>query len=234
MTWVNACARKMLCIKDAQTGALSGGHPPGTSKVFKGAKSLVSIILLAVLLSGCQGGAAKPRLPEQHPRPDNPSGQQVVEDRQKARSLARLAQQEPGVIKANVVLVKEDLLNNITMPKNRLARRQNTYQSTRETNPQTVSMEKKAQRVSPPAMVALTGLTLERNVSGDAARSLQAKQAVARKLLNGDKQVSRVLVTTEPTLVARLESLATKEGNTGYLRDVNNLLRRMQQQTPPF
>lgn len=197
-------------------------------------KSLASIILLAVFLSGCQGSTAKPRLPEQHPQQDNPASQQVAGDRQKARYLARLAGQEPGVTKASVVLVKEELLNNLTMPKKRLAPGQNSHQSTREMNPQTVSMEKKADRVSSPALVALAGLTLQRNVSSDAVRSLRSKQAVATKLLNGDKQLARVLVTTEPTLVARLATLANREGNTAYLRDVNNLLRRMQQQTPPF
>lgn len=56
------------------------------------------------------------------------------------------------------------------------------------------------------AYAAMVGITLDRNVSGTETKRI--KTEVARKLEKADKRVTRVLVTSDPNLVKRIEDIA--------------------------
>ncbi|MEN6349813.1 MAG: YhcN/YlaJ family sporulation lipoprotein [Syntrophomonas sp.] len=84
------------------------------------------------------------------------------------------------------------------------------------------------------SLVAMVGLTLTAAINNDANRVNEIKQAVADKLKASDSRINQVLVTTDPTMIKRINDIAAGiiEGKPiqSLEKDINTLTNDLKQQ----
>ncbi|HWP98213.1 MAG TPA: YhcN/YlaJ family sporulation lipoprotein [Syntrophomonadaceae bacterium] len=83
------------------------------------------------------------------------------------------------------------------------------------------------------ALVVLVGLTLNPTISSDANQMNAVKKSVADRIKANDNRISQVLITSDPTMIKRINDVAAGiiEGKPiqSYENDVNKLARDLKQ-----
>lgn len=83
-------------------------------------------------------------------------------------------------------------------------------------------------------LVAMVGLTVSAAISNDANKVNAIKQTVADKLRASDTRINQVLVTTDPTMIKRINDIAAGiiEGKPlqSFEKDINTLTNELKKQ----
>ncbi|MEQ8176212.1 MAG: YhcN/YlaJ family sporulation lipoprotein [Syntrophomonadaceae bacterium] len=83
-------------------------------------------------------------------------------------------------------------------------------------------------------LVAMVGLTVSSSLSNDANKVNTIKQTVADKVKASDTRINQVLVTTDPTMIKRINDIAAGiiEGKPiqSFEKDINTLTNDLKQQ----
>lgn len=83
-------------------------------------------------------------------------------------------------------------------------------------------------------LVAMVGLTVSSAISNDPNKVNTIKQSVADKLKASDSRISQVLVSTDPTMIRRINDIAAGiiEGKPlqSYEKDLNTLINDLKRQ----
>lgn len=167
---------------------------------------LLLVFIMAVASAGCGGEAAKkPGLnnPSVTKKAPSPQTQNPEPNMERimADRLSKIAAQVSGVKGATVVVTR-----NATDADKRTGTDTNTTGYT-----------------------AMVGIELTADIKGDAAEGV--KKQVADKIKSSEKQVTKVLVTTDPNLITRLKDIAAGiiKGKpiTGFANEIEELARRI-------
>jgi len=172
-------------------------------------KNLWVLLLVAIFIStvwGCGGEAAKPNQPNNkitQNKGTTPVTPQPNNERVMADRLANLASQVKGVKAATVVVNRNTTGNNNNMGTN----------NTTTNN----------------SFTAMVGIELNSDIKGSASESV--KKQVADKIKSNEKQVTKVLVTTDPDLITRLKDIASGVINgkpvSSFATEIEELARRI-------
>lgn len=179
-------------------------------------KNIWVLLLVAIFISavwGCGGEAAKPNQPNNKitqnkgtaPVTPQPNTERVMADR-----LANIATQVEGVKAATVVVNRNanDMGNN----NDTLGNGNNANNTTTNNN-----------------YTAMVGIELNSDIKGTASDNV--KKQVADKIKASEKNVSKVLVTTDPNLITRLKDIASGVINgrpiSSFATEIEELARRI-------
>lgn len=142
------------------------------------------------------------------------------ERRVMASKLSKMAENVKGVKRASVVVASIGM-----------TRTGATSNANKMTNTRTTGTNYSGQ-------VVMVGLTLEPTATRDAATINKVKNTVANKLKASDRRISQVLVTTDPTMIKRINDVAAGiiEGKPiqNYQNDINDISNKLKQQRPAF
>lgn len=184
---------------------------------------LLCIGFLLISLMGCQTTAKKPMTPERKPgvTTKKPTTEMTASERRvMANKLSKMAENVKGVKRASVVVSSIGMTNTGT---------------TATTNKMTNT---NAARTNYSGQVVMVGLTLEPTATRDAATINKVKSTVANKLKASDRRISQVLVTTDPTMIKRINDIAAGiiEGKPiqNYQNDINDITNKLKTQRPAF
>lgn len=143
----------------------------------------VVLLLVFILLAGCQSEAKKP-LDQKQQNEITAGDRRVIADR-----LSRLATEVEGVKTATVVI------SDVTVSDSSESAKKN---DTNNTN------VKSRNRGPISGMIIMVGITLEAGKDPE-----KIKQQVQNKLKASDDRISQVLVTSDPDLVKKINDVAT-------------------------
>lgn len=184
---------------------------------------LLCVSFLLISLMGCQTTAKKPMTPQRKPgvTTKKPTTEMTASERRvMANKLSKMAENVKGVKRASVVVSSIGMTNTGT---------------TATTNKMTNT---NATKTNYSGQVVMVGLTLEPTASRDAATIDKVKTTVANKLKASDRRISQVLVTTDPTMIKRINDVAAGiiEGKPiqNYQNDINDISNKMKKQRPAF
>ncbi|MGS0763104.1 YhcN/YlaJ family sporulation lipoprotein [Syntrophomonas curvata] len=213
---------------------------------------LLCISFLLISLVGCQNAAKKPTTPARKPgvtAKKTSSEMTASERRVMASRLSKMAENVKGVRRASVVVSSIGMSNagmgttkstnkstttnnlNSTNPNSRMNTNPNNNLNNKMNNTNTAKTNYSGQMV-------MVGLTLEPTATRDPATQNKIKSTVANKLKASDRRISQVLVTTDPTLIKRINDVAAGiiEGKPiqNFQSDINDITRKVKQQRPAF
>jgi len=84
----------------------------------------------------------------------------------------------------------------------------------------------------------MVGLNLDSKTENNPTMARNIKQTVANKLKNSDQRISQVLVTTDPTLIQRINDVAAGiiQGKpiNNFESDIKDMITKIKQQQPAF
>lgn len=184
---------------------------------------LLCISFLLISLMGCQTTAKKPMTPQRKPgvTTKKPTTEMTASERRvMANKLSKMAENVKGVKRASVIVSSIGMTNTGTKA---------TTNKMTNTN---------AARTNYSGQVVMVGLTLEPTATRDAATIDKTKSTVANKLKASDRRISQVLVTTDPTMIKRINDVAAGiiEGKPiqNYQNDINDITNKLKKQRPAF
>jgi len=184
---------------------------------------LLCISFLFISLAGCQTTTKKPMTPERKPGVTTKKSNVEMtasERRVMANKLSKMAENVQGVKRASVIVSSIGMTNT---------------GGTSTTNKMTNT---NATRTNYSGQVVMVGLTLEPTATRDAATVNKVKSTVANKLKASDRRISQVLVTTDPTMIKRINDVAAGiiEGKPiqNFQQDINDISGKLKQQRPAF
>lgn len=179
----------------------------------------VGIFLAAVLISGCQ--QAKKPVPKTNTQTVPQTNE--TDMRIMASKFSTIAEKIDGVSKATVVVGNVDAVMSGTTTTSAVTKSTSTTPSTVNTGVKTVSTSK---------LVVMVGLKLDSKAMTDKVKENNIKNAVSKAIMNSDKRVTDVLVTTNPDMVKKINDVAAGiiEGKPvqSNARDVKELNRMLQ------
>lgn len=184
---------------------------------------LLCISFLLISLMGCQTTAKKPMTPARKPgvTAKKPSVEMTASERRvMANKLSKMAENVKGVKRASVVVSSIGMTNTgVTSTSNKMT----------NTN---------AARTNYSGQIVLVGLTLEPTATRDTATINKVKSTVATKLKASDRRISQVLVTTDPTMIKRINDVAAGiiEGKPiqNFQRDITDISNKVKKERVTF
>ncbi|MGI5881211.1 MAG: YhcN/YlaJ family sporulation lipoprotein [Syntrophomonadaceae bacterium] len=210
----------------------------------------VSILLLS-MIGGCQTAAKKPMTNNRNTNITNTGEMTASERRVMASKLSNLAENVDGVQRAAVVVTSIAMTNNAT---NRTTTTRNTTaaknninrvvnpEGVGNVNPNTVGnvnpTPNTAVKGNYTGLIVMVGLNLDSKATNNPTMANNIKKNVANKLKNSDQRISQVLVTTDPTLIQRINDVAAGiiQGKPiqNFQSDIKDLTTQIKQQQPAF
>ncbi|HPF19817.1 MAG TPA: YhcN/YlaJ family sporulation lipoprotein [Syntrophomonas sp.] len=177
---------------------------------------LLGFVLMALILltSGCQQAQKPYSTPNANPNATPAHPIQVTESDKRimANRFSELAKTVPGVVNATVVVAGADAAAKGT--------------STNAT--------KEISTSSPGKIVVMVGITLNTEVMASATQQASTKKMVKQKILDSDKRVTDVLVTSDANMVKKINDVAAGliEGKPvlSYARSAAELGKMMKEQ----
>ena len=188
----------------------------------KMAMVLLLNFIIAVMLAGCPGPAQK-TTPPAKPRTtqDAADGMTASQRRVLANRLSAVATKVSGVQRAAVVVMDVGMTS------------KGTTGTTNNTNKKTSTN----MRSTNGAMV-MVGLTLDQATMNDRATSDQAKRTVAKRIKATDKRISQVMVTSDPGLIKRIDTIAAGivagQPIQRYQQEITDLGQRLRQENAVY
>ncbi len=184
---------------------------------------LLCVSFLLISLMGCQTTSKKPMTPARKPgvTAKKPTTEMTASERRvMASKLSKMAENVKGVKRASVIVSSIGMTNTgVTSTTNKMT----------NTN---------AARTNYSGQVVMVGLTLEPTATRDAATVNKVKSTVANKLKASDRRISQVLVTTDPTMIKRINDVAAGiiEGKPiqNYQNDINDISKKLKKQRTTF
>ena len=174
----------------------------------------ISILLLSMI--GCQTTAKKP-MTNRSTNITNTGEMTPSERRVMASKLSNLAENVDGVQRAAVVVSSIAMTNNMTSrtptstTANKNINRVVNPEGVGNVNPNTVgnaNPTRTAVKGNYSGLIVMVGLNLDSKTENNPTMARNIKQTVANKLKNSDQRISQVLVTTDPTLIQRINDVA--------------------------
>ena len=187
---------------------------------------LLCVSFLLISLMGCQTASKKPMTPTRKPgvTTKKPTTEMTASERRvMANKLSKMAESVKGVKRASVVITS------ISM----------TKPGTTTTTTGTTKMTKTSTaQTNYSGQVVMVGLTLEPSATRDTATINKVKSTVATKLKASDRRISQVLVTTDPTMIKRINDVAAGiiEGKPiqNYHKDITDISNKLKRERPAF
>lgn len=184
---------------------------------------LLCISFLLISLAGCTSASKKPMTPARKPgvTAKKPSVEMTASDRRvMASRLSKMAENVKGVRRASVVVASVGMTNTgVTSTSNKMTK----------TN---------AAKTNYSGQVVMVGLTLEPTATRDPATVKKIKTTVANKLKASDRRISQVLVTTDPTLIKRINDVAAGiiQGKPikNYQTEISNIHAKLRKERTAF
>ena len=148
------------------------------------------------------------------------------ERRVMANKLSKIAESVKGVKRASVVVTS------ISMTK------PGTTTTTTGTTSTAKMTKTSTAKTNYSGQVVMVGLTLEPTATRDTATINKVKSTVATKLKASDRRISQVLVTTDPTMIKRINDVAAGiiEGKPiqNFQNDINDISKKLKKQRTTF
>lgn len=226
---------------------------------------IVSLVLIISVI-GCQQAAKKPFTNDTNRQTTNEMTEN--ERRVLAGRLSNLAEEVDGVKKASVVVsdiamtqnnptttpkaptdnINTETTRRTTMPTNPGNTNVNTPGTPNINTPGITNMDTPNNSnnqtgvdnntVNQTGLVVMVGITLDSNIKNDASRMETIKQTVADRLEGADTRISQVLVTGDPDLIKRINSVASgllkgKPVNN-FEKDIKNIGNDLQREMEAF
>jgi len=184
---------------------------------------LLCVGFLLISLMGCQTTSKKPMTPARKPgvTAKKPTTEMTASERRvMANKLSKMAENVKGVKRASVVVSSIGMTNTgVTSTTNKMT----------NTN---------AARTNYSGQIILVGLTLEPTATRDSATINKVKSTVATKLKASDRRISQVLVTTDPTMIKRINDVAAGiiEGKPiqNFQRDITDISGKIKKERVTF
>jgi YhcN/YlaJ family sporulation lipoprotein len=184
---------------------------------------LLCVGFLLISLMGCQTTSKKPMTPARKPgvTAKKPTTEMTASERRvMANKLSKMAENVQGVKRASVVVSSIGMTNTgVTSTTNKMT----------NTN---------AARTNYSGQIILVGLTLEPTATRDSATINKVKSTVATKLKASDRRISQVLVTTDPTMIKRINDVAAGiiEGKPiqNFQRDITDISGKIKKERVTF
>ncbi|NLT20413.1 MAG: hypothetical protein GXY16_05390 [Syntrophomonadaceae bacterium] len=204
----------------------------------------ISILLLSMI--GCQTTAKKP-MTNRSTNITNTGEMTPSERRVMASKLSNLAENVDGVQRAAVVVSSIAMTNNMTSrtptstTANKNINRVVNPEGVGNVNPNTVGNANPTQTAvkgNYSGLIVMVGLNLDSKTENNPTMARNIKQTVANKLKNSDQRISQVLVTTDPTLIQRINDVAAGiiQGKpiNNFESDIKDMITKIKQQQPAF
>ena len=184
---------------------------------------LLCVGFLLISLMGCQTTSKKPMTPARKPgvTAKKPTTEMTASERRvMANKLSKMAENVQGVKRASVVVSSIGMTNTgVTSTTNKMT----------NTN---------AARTNYSGQIILVGLTLEPTATRDSATINKVKSTVATKLKASYRLISQVLVTTDPTMIKRINDVAAGiiEGKPiqNFQRDITDISSKIKKERVTF
>jgi hypothetical protein len=190
---------------------------------------LLCVSFLLISLMGCQTTAKKPMTPARKPgvTAKKPTTEMTASERRvMANKLSKMAESVKGVKRASVVVTS------ISMTK------PGTTTTTTGTTSTAKMTKTSTAKTNYSGQVVMVGLTLEPTATRDTATINKVKSTVATKLKASDRRISQVLVTTDPTMIKRINDVAAGiiEGKPiqNFQNDINDISKKLKKQRTTF
>jgi nicotinamide mononucleotide adenylyltransferase len=164
-----------------------------------------------------------------------------------ASKLSNLAENVDGVQRAAVVVSSIAMTNNMTSrtptstTANKNINRVVNPEGVGNVNPNTVgnaNPTRTAVKGNYSGLIVMVGLNLDSKTENNPTMARNIKQTVANKLKNSDQRISQVLVTTDPTLIQRINDVAAGiiQGKpiNNFESDIKDMITKIKQQQPAF
>lgn len=205
-------------------------------------------ILLLSMIGGCQTAAKKPMTNNRTTNITNTGEMTASERRVMASKLSNLAENVDGVQRAAVVVSSIAMTNNMTnrtptgnTTANKNINRVVNPEGVGNVNPNTVgnvNPTRTAVKGNYSGLIVMVGLNLDSKAENNPTMARNIKQTVANKLKNSDQRISQVLVTTDPTLIQRINDVAAGiiQGKPikNFESDIKDMITKIKQQQPAF
>lgn len=204
-------------------------------------------ILLLSMIGGCQTAAKKPMTNNRTTNITNTGEMTASERRVMASKLSNLAENVDGVQRAAVVVSSIAMTNNMTSrtptstTANKNINRVVNPEGVGNVNPNTVgnaNPTRTAVKGNYSGLIVMVGLNLDSKTENNPTMARNIKQTVANKLKNSDQRISQVLVTTDPTLIQRINDVAAGiiQGKpiNNFESDIKDMITKIKQQQPAF
>jgi len=195
---------------------------------------------------GCQTTAKKP-MTNRSTNITNTGEMTPSERRVMASKLSNLAENVDGVQRAAVVVSSIAMTNNMTSrtptstTANKNINRVVNPEGVGNVNPNTVGNANPTQTAvkgNYSGLIVMVGLNLDSKTENNPTMARNIKQTVANKLKNSDQRISQVLVTTDPTLIQRINDVAAGiiQGKpiNNFESDIKDMITKIKQQQPAF
>jgi len=190
---------------------------------------LLCVSFLLISLMGCQTASKKPMTPTRKPgvTTKKPTTEMTASERRvMANKLSKIAESVKGVKRASVVVTS------ISMTK------PGTTTTTTGTTSTAKMTKTSTAKTNYSGQVVMVGLTLEPTATRDTATINKVKSTVATKLKASDRRISQVLVTTDPTMIKRINDVAAGiiEGKPiqNFQNDINDISKKLKKQRTTF
>ncbi len=190
-------------------------------------KKMAMILLLnfiiIVLLVGCPGPAQKPTTPPAKPRTtqNDADGMTASQRRILANRLSTVATNVSGVQRAAVAVMDVGMTS------------QGMPGTTRTTNNRNTTNLRSTRGV-----MVMAGLTLDQTAMNDRATATRIKRTVANRIKAADKKISQVMVTSDPQLIKRIDTIAAGivagQPIQRYQQEINDLGQRLRQENAVY
>ena len=206
-------------------------------------------ILLLSMIGGCQTAAKKPMTNNRTTNITNTGEMTASERRVMASKLSNLAENVDGVQRAAVVVSSIAMTNNMTnrtptgnTTANKNINRVVNPEGVGNVNPNTVGNANPTPNTAVngnyTGLIIMVGLNLDSKAENNPTMARNIKQTVANKLKNSDRRISQVLVTTDPTLIQRINDVAAGiiQGKPikNFESDIKDMITKIKQQQPAF
>ncbi len=205
-------------------------------------------ILLLSMIGGCQTAAKKPMTNNRTTNITNTGEMTASERRVMASKLSNLAENVDGVQRAAVLVSTIAMTNNMTnrtptgnTTANKNINRVVNPEGVGNVNPNTVgnvNPTRTAVKGNYSGLIVMVGLNLDSKAENNPTMARNIKQTVANKLKNSDQRISQVLVTTDPTLIQRINDVAAGiiQGKPikNFESDIKDMITKIKQQQPAF
>lgn len=205
-------------------------------------------ILLLTMATGCDNAAKKPMTDNRSTNITNNGEMTPSERRVMASKLSNLAENVDGVQRVSVVVTSIAMTNNVTgktttgTTATRDINRVVNPEGVGNVNPNTVGNANPTPNTAVngnySGLIVMVGLNLESKAENNPSMANNIKKNVANKLKNSDRRISQVLVTTDPTLIQRINDVAAGviQGKPiqNFQSDIKDLTTQIKQQQPAF
>lgn len=187
----------------------------------KMAMLLLLNFIITLMLVGCPGPAQKPTTPPAKPRTtqNNADGMTASQRRVLANRLSTVATKVPGVQRAAIVVMDVGMTTKGATGTTSTAKTATNMRSTR-------------------GVMVMAGLTMDKTAMNDRATATRIKRTVANRIKAADKKISQVMVTSDPQLIKRIDTIAAGivagQPIQRYQQEINDLGQRLRQENAVY